>query len=64
MGAGVDFFTTQKAKYQQVIDENQPTVEAAQNKVAIANEAIGLLAQSSLTPADVDKLLSLYADCS
>jgi len=59
-GSTAAYFTQQRNKYQAVVE----TAQTAAGKVEAANEALQILAQPAITPAQVDRLFELHTTTS
>lgn len=55
-GAGTEYFTTQREKYAAIVEQAQ----TANNKVALANQALGILAKPTISQSEAETLISLY----
>jgi hypothetical protein len=56
-GAATNYFTQKRNQYQQIVEQAQP----AAAKVAAANQALEILAQPSISQAEAEQLITLYA---
>lgn len=55
-GPATAYFTQKRAQYQQITEQAQ----TAATKIAAANQALQILAQPSITPAQAEELIAYY----